>query len=59
MKCPVGALRKPASHYLPLLEDKKVRVKIFSVKFDGELHGDWKPRIIDELTKKLEDEKGG
>jgi hypothetical protein len=36
-----------------------VRVKIFSVKFDGELHGDWKPRIIDELTKKLEEEKGG
>jgi hypothetical protein len=38
-----------------------MKVKIFSVKIRGEreLYGDWKPCIIDELTKKLEVEKGG
>jgi len=35
-----------------------MKVKIFSVKIKGELHEDWKPCIIDELTEKLEVEKG-
>jgi len=43
-----------SSSYLPLLEDKKMKVKTFSVRFCGE----WKPIIVDELYRKLEEEKG-
>jgi hypothetical protein len=37
-----------------LLEDKEMKVKIFSVRF----YGDWKPIIVNELYRKLEEEKG-
>jgi len=47
-------LQIPAGRYLPLLEDKEMKVKIFSVRF----YGDWKPIIVDELYRKLEEEKG-
>jgi len=42
-------LQIPAGRYLPLLEDKEMKVKIFSVRF----YGDWKPIIVDELYRKV------
>ena len=49
-----GKLHTSPERYLPLLEDKKMKVKIFSVLF----YGDWKPIIVDELYRKLEEEEG-
>jgi hypothetical protein len=45
--------------YLPLREDKKMKVKIFSVRFYGD-YGVWKPSIVSEVGvyEKLKKEKG-